>query len=134
MRKPGDMSVLVKRSGAVIDDEVAKSYVKAKTVVDPLVEEYCHVYYSDLSERLGIDNHGLPAPLVTTLLNPLFGTRTKVEDPGLMTEGQHSLAHCALLCKIEDNLDEKFPPEGGDTSSRDDDSKDDDTPGEDSNY
>lgn len=75
--------------------------------MDPLVEEYCCVCSLDLPEQLGIDNHHLPVPLeVTTLLNPSFGTRIKVEESRLMTEEQYILACRTLLGKMQDILDE----------------------------
>ena len=47
LRKCGEKSVLVKKPGVSIEEDVVKNYVKVE-VMDPLIEEYRETYSQDL--------------------------------------------------------------------------------------
>ena len=47
LRKRGEKSVLVKKPGVSIEEDVVKNYVKVE-VMDPLIEEYRETYSQDL--------------------------------------------------------------------------------------
>lgn len=110
LRKRGEKTVLVKKEGAVIDEETLKNYVKVE-VMDSTVAEYCKIYAEDLAHRLQLTERQLPEALGTTaLLNPLFGPKSKIVGAGMMTLSQYIKARTSLLSKMQDILDKKYPP------------------------
>jgi len=89
LRDRGDKTVLLKKSGVTVPDEVSKNYTKVETM-DPLVEHYCELYTEDLTERLGLDEEVLPTSLTfPVLLNPAFGPHKRIVGAGLLTEEQY---------------------------------------------
>lgn len=124
LRKRGERAVLVKRPGVDIGDE-SSNYVKVEAM-DPVIEEYCDIYSSDLSERLQLDDDTLPDALVLpALLNPLFGNERRIEKSGLMTGSQRRRGTARLLQKMQDVLDKINPPamDSDDDSESEDDER-----------
>ena len=62
LRKRGEKSVLVRKTGVNIGDEITSNYLRVETM-DPLIERYRNLYCRDLSERLGINERSLPPHL-----------------------------------------------------------------------
>lgn len=92
LRKRGEKTVLVKKSGVDVCQDVAKNYTKVE-LMDPMVEEYCKLYTKDFSERIGFDGRYLPALLTNhVLLNPMFGLQSRIVCAGLLTEDQYAKA------------------------------------------
>jgi hypothetical protein len=90
--KCGEKTVLVKKSGIEVGQEVAKNYTKVE-LMDPTVEEYCNLYNKDFSKRIGFDDKYLPSLLTNhVLLNPMFGLQSWIVCSGLLTEDQYSKA------------------------------------------
>ncbi len=92
LRKCGKKTVLVKKSGVEVGQEVAKNYTKVE-LMDPMVEEYCKLYTRDFSKCIGFDGKFLPSLLTNhVLLNPMFGLQSRIVCSGLLTEDQYSKA------------------------------------------
>lgn len=92
VRKRGDKTVLVKRSGVTVTPETSANYTKVE-VMDPMVQKYCDLYSADLAERLGLNSTILPHYLsVGILLNPLLGKKECVVACGLLTDVQYETA------------------------------------------
>ena len=128
LRKRGEKTVLVKKEGVAIDEEIKKNYVKVE-VMDPTIVEYRKIYAEDLAHRLQLNDNILPEAMGTTaLLNPLFGPKSKIVGSGMMTYSQHRKARLSLLSKMQDILDKKYPPmcDSSSESESSDDSEDSD--------
>ena len=124
LRKRGEKSVLVKKQGVSIEEDVLKNFIKVETM-DPLIEEYRETYSQNLGDRLLINEERLPESFaLPALLNPVFGTRAKVVGSGLMTSDQYRRARQALLSQMQDHLDKKYPPVESSDSSASEDSED----------
>jgi len=92
LRKRGDKTILVKKSGVEVDPNVAKNYDKVE-IMDPMVQCYCELYVEDLAKRVGLSDR-LLSPLLTThiLLNPMFGLKSRIVGAGLLTSLQYEKA------------------------------------------
>lgn len=78
----------------------------------PAIETYREVYGDDLEERLGLDRDTLPVAMaIGTLLNPIFGIRSKIVGSGLMSAVRFRRARATLLHKMQDIIEERFPME-----------------------
>ena len=89
MRKRGEKSVLVRKAGVAIGNEIARNYLQVETM-DPMIEKFRSLYSRDLSERLGINEKSLPPHLTFGVhLNPMFGAEERVIGSGLMTRTQY---------------------------------------------
>jgi hypothetical protein len=87
--KRGKKTLLVKKSGVEVGQEVAKNYTKVK-LMDPMVEEYCKLYTKDFSKHMGFNGKYLPSSLTNhVLLNPMFGLQSRIVCSGLLTEDQY---------------------------------------------
>ena len=89
LRRRGEKTILLKKSGVEVAPEVARSYDKVE-LMNPAVQKYCLLYCKNLSERLGLNESSLP-PAYTNhvLVNPLFGSKQKIVGSGLLAEGQY---------------------------------------------
>ena len=96
LRNRGHKSVLVKKVGVVVPEDVLKNYDRVE-VMDPLVGEYCKLYTKDLSERIGLDATYLPPDLThPVLMNPMFGTKSYIVGSGLLTGAQYTRARSGM--------------------------------------
>ena len=97
LRKRGEKTILVKKSGVEVDPDVAKNYDKVE-LMDPMVETYCKLYVEDLAKRVGLDGT-YPSPLFTThvLINPMFGLRSRIVGTGLLTSEQYARGKMSKL-------------------------------------
>jgi hypothetical protein len=78
--------------------------------MEECVSTYRSEYVKDLTKRLGLDKNILPPAYgVSTLLNPLFGSKKLIVGCCLMTEAQYDNARKALLSRIQD-IYESFEP------------------------
>ena len=92
MRSRGAKTVLVKSSKAVVTPAEEQLYSSVEAM-HPAVEQYRMLYANDLEERLGLAGRFLPKALgFATLLNPLFGLKTKTVGSGLMSDTQYAKA------------------------------------------
>jgi hypothetical protein len=92
LHERGKKTVLVKKSGVEVGQEVAKNYTKVE-LMDPTVEEYCKLYTKDFSKRISFEGKYLPDLLTNhVLLNPMFGLQSWIVCSGLLTEDQYSKA------------------------------------------
>ncbi len=66
-----DKTILIKRNGAQIDDDVEKNYVRVETM-HLLIAKYQLLCADDLSQYLGLNETRLkPELTISILLNPL---------------------------------------------------------------
>ena len=92
LRSGGAKTVLVKSSKAVVTPAEEQLYSSVEAM-HPAVEQYRMLYANDLEERLGLAGRFLPKALgFSTLLNPLFGLKTKTVGSGLMSDTQYAKA------------------------------------------
>ena len=101
----------MKKSGTTADSGIEQNYTE---VVDmhPVIETYREVYGNDLEERLGLDRDTLPVAMaIGTLLNPVFGIKSKIVGSGLMSPVQFIRARAALLHKMQDIIEARLPME-----------------------
>ena len=92
LRKHGEKSVLVKKQGVAIEEDVLKNFIKFdddRVSWDILPRPWRS--FIDHEERL-LKSFALPA-----LLNPVFGTRAKVFGSGLMTSNQYCRARQEIM-------------------------------------
>ena len=109
LRKRGDCTILVKKSGSTIEDYITSQYVSVETM-DPSVAKFRRLYAEDLTHRLRLDALALPHPYsIPALLNPLFGLRKRVVDSGLMSSSQYIRARRYLVSLMQTILDRKSP-------------------------
>lgn len=109
LRKRGEHTILVKKAGTAVDDEVDKGYVTTETMV-PCVEKFRELYSSDLEERLQLNGDTLPeAYSIPALLNPLFGMEKRIVQSGLMNQSQYYRAKRTLISRMQTILDRRAP-------------------------
>ena len=72
----GENTVLVKKPGVHIDQDVSNEHVKVE-IMETVIVKYCKIYTEDLSERLGLNEAHLPnAMSFPALLNTMFGNKS----------------------------------------------------------
>ncbi len=81
----GDETILVKREGALIDDDMEENYVRVETM-HPSIAKYRSLYADDLSWHLGLNETRLKIESTfSILLNQLYGLQKRIEGAGLLT-------------------------------------------------
>ncbi len=100
----GAKTILVKREGALEDDDVEKNYVRIETM-HPSIAKYQSLYVDDLSQHLGLNETRIKPELTfSILLNPLYGLQKRIEGAGLLTPTQYSRARSDRLeCMLDIN-------------------------------
>ena len=119
LRARGNCVILVKKLGALIDDDIEKSYVSTETM-ESSVAKFHQLYSTDLTDRLQLDENVLPEALsIPTLLNPAFGMERRIIGSGLMTSLQHLNAKGSLISLMQTILDRQSPVNLAQDSSED---------------
>ena len=88
----GEKRILVRRDGSFVTDDEEQNYSEVVDMKD-VIEIYRATYANDFEQRLSLKDDKLPTAMsVSTLLNTIFGLKSRIIGCGLMSDRQYDRA------------------------------------------